>query len=183
MKQNKCKGAVLKGLAFPIGYFVFMNIFQTAAVMLYSVYCACRDIFIPIASAADSTETFLELLSDAMASEAYQRYLTEIMPIELSGAPTYAISVLTSILAIVILWLVFNRKNRDFKEYFSFKRASVSSIFSAICLGLGFYFIVNFVFSLITYISNIALLEWVIPMLRDRTAELLQQGQDDLAYT
>ncbi len=181
MQQKQNMSTVIKGLAFPIGYFVFMNIFQSAALGIYAVFCFLRDLIIPVASAANDIPHFFELLADCLVSPAFERYLNETLIMDLAGTPTYAISVLTSILALVILWFVFNRKKRDFKDYFGFRPAPVRSIISAVLLGLGFYFLVNAVLTLISIISNYALTEWLLPTLRDMTEQLMQAGERDLA--
>lgn len=181
MQQTKNKGAVLKGLAFPIGYFLFMMIFQNVLLVAYVFFCMLRDIFIPVASAATSLEHFAQLLSEINGSAALERYLNESLLPELSGAPTYFLSVLTSIIAIVVLWFVFNRKNRDFKAYFGFKPTSFRAIAAGVLLGLGFYFLVNAVLTVINMITNVLILDFLIPAMYDVANELVESGSGDLA--
>ncbi|MBR5602523.1 MAG: hypothetical protein IKW24_07800, partial [Clostridia bacterium] len=52
MQQQKKKGAVIKGLAFPIGYTVFMNVFQYTAIALIAAFCFIR-VFLAFAIAPD----------------------------------------------------------------------------------------------------------------------------------
>ena len=181
MQQKNQKGAVIKGLAFPIGYFLFMVSFQVILTYVCMFACLVRDIFIPIASASNDLEHFAQLLSQAQNSAALERYINDSLLPELSGAPTYFLSVLTSIIALVVLWLVFNRKNRDFKEYFGFKPAPFRAFAAAVLLGLGFYFVVNAVLTLVNVVSNLLILEWLIPTMRNLTDQMLQAGQYDLA--
>ena len=181
MQQNQNKGAVLKGLAFPIGYFLFMMIFQNTLLFAYVFFCMLRDIFIPVASAATSMEHFAQLISEINGSAALETYLNESLLPELSGAPTYFLSVLTSIIAILVLWLVFNRKNRDFKTYFGFKPTSFRAIAAGALLGLGFYFLVNAVLTVINMFTTVLALEWLIPAMRDMAEQMLQSGQDTMA--
>ena len=181
MQQKQNKGAVIKGFAFPIGYFLFMMIFQNVLLFAYVFFCMLRDIFIPIASAATDPAHFAELLSKIANSPELERYINESLLPELTGTPTYFLSVLTSIIAVVVLWLVFNRKNRDFKEYFGFKPTSFRAIAAAVLLGLGFYFLVNAVLTVVNILSNMLILELLIPAMRSLTDQLLQSGQYDAA--
>ena len=183
MQRKNNKGAVLKGLAFPIGYFLFMMIFQNVLLVAYVFFCMLRDIFIPVASAATSLEDFAQLLSMINGSAGLERYLNESLIPELSGAPTYFLSVLTSIIAVVVLWLVFNRKNRDFKTYFGFKPTSFRAIAAGVLLGLGFYFLVNAVLTVINMITNVLILDFLIPAMYDVANKLVQSGGGDLAQT
>ena len=183
MQNKQNKGTVLKGLAFPIGYFVFMNVFQLSAQVLVMAFCFCRDILIPIASTAAAGEPLTQVLSQSLNAQELINYLTGPLMTELASTPTYVISVLTSILALVILWLVFNRKGRDFKEYFGFRSAPARAVISSFLLGFGLFFLVNAVLLLVSLVSNVLTLEWLLPTMRNLAEQLLQQGDKDLAYS
>ena len=61
MEQKKKKGAVLKGLAFPIGYTVFMNVVQGGAVALIAVFCLIR-VLLGFLSATDmGSDYFMQM--------------------------------------------------------------------------------------------------------------------------
>ena len=148
MEQKKNKIAWLKGLAFPIGYFLFMNIFQSVVLVAYTLFCILRDVVVPVASRADSVDGFFEILSGS-AETLLDRYLTTTLITEISsGNAVWTISALTSVLALIVLWLVFNRKKHSFTEYFHFKPTSPGYIVCAALLGLGFYFVVNAILTL-----------------------------------
>lgn len=176
MEQKKNRGAVIKGLAFPIGYFVFMNVVQTVLLYAYMLFRIIRDIFIPMASVSAGPEQFLRLITDLQDSPRLEYYINETLLPELMGAPAYVLSVLTSLITIVILWLVFNRKNRDFKEYFGFKPASFRALAAAVLLGLGFYFLVNAVLTVINMISTPLILDVFVPAIRNAADQLMQAG-------
>ena len=180
MVTQKKKGAILKGLAFPIGYFVFMNIFQYAALILYMIFCLMRDLFIPLLSKSDSFIDFLENFAQLAESPTYVTKLTEMLVNEMSGSAVMLISALTSILALVILWLVFNRKNRNFAKYFSFKPAPVRSIFAAILLGLGWFLLVNAALVVVSLLTDLAVNNLLFPLMESLYEQVRQLGDPDL---
>lgn len=132
MKQKQNKGGIIKGLAFPIGYVTFMNVGQT----ILSVFLVLMVLFRCLIAALTASNAFGDSMDRFMEWYNYDNAATSIK---------YALffSALTTIGALVILWLVFNRKNKSFAEYFRFTKAPAKSIFAAILLGLSLHFIVN----------------------------------------
>lgn len=167
MQQQKKKGAVIKGLAFPIGYTVFMNVFQSGAIVLIAVFCLLRAIMAFAAAPELGPEAF-----ESFFITDYANLVSEL---------SWFLSVLTTVLALVILWLVFNRKGRNFAEYFRFKRTSAKAIITAVLLGLSLFFIVSGLMTLIEMLA-LSVLEWIIELLRQTEPELAQQ-LEELFYT
>jgi membrane protease YdiL (CAAX protease family) len=157
-----------------------MNIFQYAALILYMIFCLARELFIPLLSKAENLADFLEKLAQLAESQTFVAKLTEMLVNEMSGSAVMLISALTSILALVILWLVFNRKDRNFAKYFSFKPAPVRSIFAAILLGLGLFLLVNAVLVLINLITEFAFHNLLFPMMDSLYEQVRQMGDPDL---
>ncbi len=150
MEQNKNKGAVIKGLAFPIGYSVYMNVFQIGAVLLILGLCLARAALALIAAPDMSMDAFMQQYMNDYAS--------------MINNNTWFLSVLTTISALLILWFVFNRKGKSFTEYFRFTPAPAKAIIAAVLLGLSGYFITN---ALMTVLQQalFALLEWLFTAL------------------
>ena len=148
MEQKTSKLAWLKGLAFPVGYFVFMNVFQTATLAGYAFYCVFRDVIVPIASNSESIDMFFTILQ-GKSEYLSTHYIPNVLVNEISSSDVvWVISALTSVLALVVLWLVFNRKKRNFLEYFHFKPTSFGYIAASVLLGLGLFFVVNAILTL-----------------------------------
>ena len=163
MQQTKKKGAVIKGLAFPIGYTVFMNAFGSVIIGLIAVFCYIR-VFLP----------FL-ISPDAMGAEALQNiYLTDYANTVTNL--TYLISAITTVAALLILWLIFNRKGRNFVEYFHFKRTSFKAILTAVLMGLSLFFIVSGVMTVLSIAAS-WLIEQCYPILVDAFPEYAEDLQ------
>ncbi len=147
MKQNKHKGAVLKGLAFPIGYTVYMNVFQIGAVLLIAGLCLARALLALIAVPDIGIDAYVE------------HYMLDYA--NLINSNTWFLSALTTISALLILWFVFNRKGKSFIEYFRFTPAPAKAIIAAALLGLSGYFITN---ALMTVLQQalFALIDWLL---------------------
>ncbi|MBQ5793376.1 MAG: hypothetical protein IIW17_05100, partial [Clostridia bacterium] len=111
MQKVQNKNAVFKGLAFPIGYTLFMNVFQSIAIFFVIVPAIAPIILSLIAMPELGGEDVVTLIMDS--------YTTAL------DSNVWFLSVLTTIAALLILWFVFNRKNHDFKEYFHFTKAPV----------------------------------------------------------
>ena len=104
MKRNDRFIGIAKGLAFPVGYTVFMNVFQSIAMVL---------IIIPaIAPIILSLIAMPELGGEDLFSLVMESYTTAL------DSNMWFLSALTTIAALLILWFFFNRKDYDFKEYF-----------------------------------------------------------------
>jgi len=130
MEQKKNKWGVIKGLAFPIGYTTFMNVGQTILSVALIIIVLFRSIIAAMTyNGIGGTDTILEWFN-------YDNTATTMQ---------YAMffSALTTIGALVILWLVFNRKGKSFTEYFRFTKAPAKAIIAAVLLGLSLHFIVN----------------------------------------
>lgn len=133
-KKQKIRG-VIKGLAFPIGYIAFMNIGQTILSTLLIVMILFRS-FVAGLTSADLAAGTDDLSAMIMEWFGYDNTITTMK---------YAMffSVLTTVGALLILWLVFNRKGKSFTEYFRFTKVPGKAVFAAILLGLSLHFIVN----------------------------------------
>lgn len=159
MEQKKKKGAVLKGLAFPIGYTVFMNVVQGGAVALIAVFCLIR-VLLGFLSATDmGSDYFMQ-----MFTLDYANTVTNL---------TWLLSALTTALALVILWLVFNRKDKSFIEYFRFKPTSIKAILTAALLGLSLFFLVNGIMTILQLLG-IGLLQVALDLLYELDPEMAQ---------
>ncbi len=133
-KKQRTRG-VIKGLSFPIGYTVYMNVGQSILSALLLVMILFRSMVAGLTS-ADLASGPDELTAMIMEWFSHDNTITTMK---------YAMffSVLTTVGALIILWLVFNRKGKSFIEYFRFTKAPVKAIFAAILLGLSMHFIVN----------------------------------------
>lgn len=147
MEQNQNKGAVLKGLAFPIGYSTFMNIFQTLLALLVAGICLARALLVLIAVPEIGIPNYVE------------QFMLDYTNMLQSN--TWFMSVITTVLALVILWIVFNRKGKNFAEYFRFTPASAKALLTAALLGLGLFCITNAVMSLLEN-ALFLLLDWAL---------------------
>ena len=147
MQQKKNKGAVLKGLAFPVGYFVYMNAFQIIGVFAIMGICLARALLALIAVP--------EIGINAYVDHYMQDY------VNLVNSNTWFLSALTTVSAILILWFVFNRKGKNFIEYFRFKKAPFKAILIAVLLGLSGFFITNAIMSFLQP-ALLALLDWML---------------------
>lgn len=157
MEQKKKRGSVLKGLAFPVTYTVFMNVVQSAAVALLAVFCLVR-VLLGFFSATD-------MGSDAAMQLFAQDYANTVTDL------TWMLSVLTTVLALVILWLVFNRKGQSFAEYFRFKPTSFKAILTGALLGLSLFFLVNGILSVLQMVG-FGLIELALEMLYELDPEM-----------
>ncbi|MBQ5363145.1 MAG: CPBP family intramembrane metalloprotease [Clostridia bacterium] len=178
MQKVQNKNAVFKGLAFPIGYTLFMNVFQSIAMLLVIVLAIAPIIFSLIAMPELGE---LDLVTLIMES-----YTTAL------DSNVWFLSVLTTIAALLILWFVFNRKNHDFKEYFHFTKAPVRAIATAALLGLSWFFFVNgllgalqelifwLIEELLAYMEEVALMD-ISPFvdLYHQILDALDQTNDD----
>lgn len=157
MKRNDRFIGIVKGLAFPVGYTVFMNVFQSIAVVLVVVPAMASIILSLIAMPELGGEDIFTLIM-----ESYTTALDSNM---------WFLSALTTIAALLILWFFFNRKDYDFKEYFRFTQAPVKAIATAVLLGLSWFFLTNGILSalqealfvlierLIAYMEEVALMD------------------------
>ncbi len=152
MKQTQNKGAVIKGLAFPIGYTAFMNIFQIGLILAIAGLCLAR--------AALALLAVPEIGIESMLAQYMLDYSNLI------NNNTWFLSVLSTITALLILWFVFNRKKKSFTEYFRFTRTSFKALLTAALLGLSLFFITNAVMTLIEQ-ALFAILDWALLMLED----------------
>lgn len=157
MQQQKKKGAVIKGLAFPIGYTVFMNVFQYTAIALIAAFCFIR-VFLAFAIAPDG-----------LGSETLQNIFMQDYSITVTNL-TYLLSAVTTVVALVILWLVFNRKGRNFVEYFRFKPTSFKAILCAALMGLSLFFIVSGIMTVLQIAAEI-LIQYCLETLREISPE------------
>lgn len=163
MEQKKKKGAVLKGLAFPVGYTVFMNVVQGGAVALIAVFCLIR-VLLGFLSATDmGSEYFMQMFA--------QDYANTVSNL------TWLLSALTTALALVILWLVFNRKDKSFIEYFRFKPTSLKAILTAVLLGLSLFFLVNGIMTILQ-VLGIGLLQTALELLYELDPEMAQSLEE-----
>ena len=127
-REDKVVG-IVKGLAFPIGYTVFMNVFQSIAMTVI--------IFLAFAPFITALIAMPELGTEDVGMQIMDGY-TNIL-----NSNVWFLSALTTIAALLILWFVFNRKNRNFKEYFRFTKAPFQAIAAAVLLGLSWFFLTN----------------------------------------
>lgn len=129
-RKNNIIG-IIKGLSFPIGYVAFMNAGQMLLTVPLALMISIRTIL------AMLTTEGIELNPDLITEWSTHDNLITTMK--------YAtfFSVLTTVAALIILWLVFNRKGKSFTEYFRFTKAPVKAIFAAVLLGLSMHFIVS----------------------------------------
>lgn len=131
MEKKQNKWGIVKGLAFPLGYTAYMNVAQSVLSVLLVFVVIIRSIL------AMMTYTGPELTPDTMANwYAQDNMITTLKYMTFFTA-------LITVGALVILWLVFNRKGRSFAEYFRFTKAPVKAIFAAVLLGLSLHFLVN----------------------------------------
>lgn len=163
MEQKKKKGAVLKGLAFPVGYTVFMNVVQGGAIALIAVFCLIR-VLLGFLSATD------------MGHEYFMQMFTQDYANTVSNL-TWLLSALTTALALVILWLVFNRKDKSFIEYFRFKPTSLKAILTAVLLGLSLFFLVNGIMTILQ-VLGIGLLQTALELLYELDPEMAQSLEE-----
>ena len=147
MKQKTNNGAVIKGLAFPVGYTVFMNVVQFGAVFAILGLCLVRALIALIA------------IPDIAAESLINQYMVDYTNVLSNN--TWFLSALTTILALLVLWFVFNRKGNSFTEYFRFTPAPAKAILTAALLGLSLFFISNTLVSLLQS-ALFSLLEWLV---------------------
>ena len=157
MKREGKVVGIVKGLAFPVGYTVFMNVFQSIAVVLVVVPA--------FASIVLSLIAMPELGGEDLFMLVMESYTTAL------DSNMWFLSALTTIAALLILWFFFNRKQYDFKEYFRFTKAPVKAIATAVLLGLSWFFLTNGILSalqealfvlierLIAYMEEVALMD------------------------
>ena len=129
MKRNDRFVGIAKGLAFPVGYTVFMNVFQSIAMIVI--------IFLAFAPFITALIAMPELGTEDVVMQIMDGY-TNIL-----NSNVWFLSALTTIAALLILWFVFNRKNRNFKEYFRFTKVPFKAIAAAVLLGLSWFFLTN----------------------------------------
>lgn len=129
MKRNDRFVGIVKGLAFPVGYTVFMNVFQSIAMVLI-IIPAIAPIILSLIAVPELGEVDLAML-------IMESYTTAL------DSNVWFLSALTTIAALLILWFFFNRKDYDFKEYFRFTKAPVKAIATAALLGLSWFFLTN----------------------------------------
>ncbi len=129
MKRKDKVVGIVKGLAFPIGYTVFMNVFQSIAMIVI--------IFLILASVITALIAMPELGTEDVVMQIMDGY-TNIL-----NSNMWFLSALTTIAALLILWFVFNRKNRNFMEYFRFTKVPFKAIAAAVLLGLSWFFLTN----------------------------------------
>ncbi len=135
MQQKQNKHSVIKGLAFPIGYTLFMNVFQSL--------CMIAIIFLVLAPVITALMAVPEIGTDAIVTQVMNRYT------DMLNANTWFLSALTTIVALLVLWFVFNRKGKSFAEYFRFTKAPAKAIVAAVLLGLSWFFLTNGVMSVL----------------------------------
>lgn len=150
MQQKQNKGAVIKGLAFPIGYTVYMNVFQIGAILLIMGLCLVRALLALIAVPEIGIDAYVE------------HYMLDYM--DLLNNNTWFLSALTTITALLILWFVFNRKGKSFTEYFRFTPAPAKAIIAAVLLGLSGFFMSNALMSVLQE-ALFALIDWLFTAL------------------
>ena len=150
MKQNQNKGAVIKGLAFPIGYTVFMNAMQIGLILVIMGICLSRALLALLAVPAMGIDTYVE------------QYMLDYT--NLLNNNTWFLSVLSTITALLILWFVFNRKEKRFTEYFRFTPASWRALLTAALLGLSLFFLTNAVMTVLEQ-ALFMLLDWALMLL------------------
>lgn len=150
MQQKHNKGAVIKGLAFPIGYTVYMNALQICLILLILGLCLTRALLALIAVPDIPGETLIN------------QYMLDYT--DLLNHNTWFLSVLSTISALLILWFVFNRKGKSFTEYFRFTPAPLKAILAAVLLGLSLFFISNTLVSLLQE-AFFMLLDWLLTAL------------------
>jgi membrane protease YdiL (CAAX protease family) len=129
MKREGKVVGIAKGLAFPVGYTVFMNVFQSIAMVLI-IIPAIAPIILSLIAVPELGEVDLAML-------IMDSYTTAL------DSNVWFLSALTTISALLILWFFFNRKDYDFKEYFRFTKAPVKAIVTAALLGLSWFFLTN----------------------------------------
>lgn len=152
MKQHQNKGAVIKGLAFPIGYTAFMNVFQIGLILIVAGICLARALLALIAVPEIGISAYIE---------HYMMDYTELL-----NNNTFFLSVLSTVTALLILWFVFNRKGKSFTEYFRLTPAPAKALLIAALLGLSFFFVTNAVMTVLEY-ALFALLDWALLLLED----------------
>ena len=152
MKQTQNKGAVIKGLAFPIGYTVFMNVGQICLVLLIAGLCLCSSLLALVAVPELGVEGYVE---------HYMQNYSEVL-----NNNTFFLSVLTTVIALLVLWFVFNRKGTSFTEYFRFTPAPIKALLAAVLLGLSGYFLTNAVMTVLET-ALFALLDRLLILLED----------------
>ena len=152
MKRNDRFTGIAKGLAFPVGYTVFMNVFQSIAMVLI-IIPAIAPIILSLIAVPELGEVDLAML-------IMESYTTAL------DSNVWFLSALTTIAALLILWFFFNRKDYDFKEYFRFTKAPVKAIATAALLGLSWFFLTNGVLSAV---------QEVLFMLLDKLFAYLEQ--------
>ena len=157
MKRNDRFVGIAKGLAFPVGYTVFMNVFQSIAMVLI-IIPAIAPIILSLIAVPELGEVDLAML-------IMESFTTAL------DSNVWFLSALTTIAALLILWFFFNRKDYDFKEYFRFTKAPVKAIATAALLGLSWFFLTNGVLSavqealfaliekLLAYMEEVALMD------------------------
>ena len=150
MKQHQNKGAVIKGLAFPIGYTAFMNVFQIGLMLIVAGICLARALLALIAVPEIGINAYVE------------HYMTDYA--ELLNSNTFFLSVLSTVTALLILWFVFNRRGKSFTEYFRLTPAPAKALLTAALLGLSFFFVTNAVMTVLEY-ALFALLDWALLLL------------------
>ena len=135
MKQHQNKGAVIKGLAFPIGYTAFMNVFQIGLMLIVAGICLARALLALIAVPEIGINAYVE------------HYMTDYA--ELLNSNTFFLSVLSTVTALLILWFVFNRRGKSFTEYFRFTPAPAKALIAATLIGLSMFFLTNTIMTLL----------------------------------
>ena len=123
MKQKTNNGAVIKGLAFPVGYSVYMSVVQFGGIFVILGLCIARALTALIAMPDIAAETMInQIMLD------YTNVLNNNV---------WFLSAISTVSALLILWFVFNRKGRSFTEYFRFTPVPAKAILAAVLLGLG----------------------------------------------
>ena len=157
MKRNDRFIGIAKGLAFPVGYTVFMNVFQSIAMVLI-IIPAIAPIILSLIAVPELGEVDLAML-------IMESFTTAL------DSNVWFLSALTTIAALLILWFFFNRKDYDFKEYFRFTKAPVKAFATAALLGLSWFFLTNGLLSavqealfaliekLLAYMEEVALMD------------------------
>lgn len=159
MDQKQRVKEIIKGFSFPIGYFLFMYAVQILLSVLLSLMISVRSTLALLTQSelAFDIEKIMEMVN-------YDTLITSM-----KYATFY--SALTTIAALLILWLVFQRKGKSFTAYFSFTPAAPKAIIASILLGLSLHFIVNAVVlvtdPLVTQITEafFRLVESILPSL------------------
>ena len=185
MDQKQRAKEIIKGFAFPVGYFLFMYAVQTLLSVLLSLMISVR--------------STLALLTRSDFAFDIDKIMEMVNYDTLTTTMKYAsfFSALTTAAALLILWLVFQRKGKSFAAYFSFTPAAPKAIIASILLGLSLHFIVNAVVlvtdPLVTQITEafFKLVESILPSLgqwmrayHQSANEMMEQiGQDVGMFT